>query len=139
MGHILREDGGEIKFIRTNPLEIIDELKKSIEWLRSGYDNSRETINMMEKNTYKDDELAKLKEENRRLKDEMKYGFFVSEEENDAIDKWIHDWFDRKRNGDTYMGPIGGGFLYQFHPASIGIIAKVIAPDCEEFEFRNDL
>ena len=30
MGYILKEDGGEIKFINTNPLEIIDELKKSM-------------------------------------------------------------------------------------------------------------
>ena len=35
------------------------------------------------------------------------------------------------------MGAIDGGFVYQFHPTSIGIVGKVIAPDGEEFKFRE--
>ncbi len=139
MGKITREIDGKLRFINTEPLEIIKELTASVEWLQHSYDNARETIMKMKEDTYKDEELAKLKEENNRLVEESRYGFSVSKEENDAINKWIQDWFDRKRNGDTYMGAIAGGFVYQFHPTSIGIIAKVIAPDGEEYEFRNDL
>ena len=76
MGYILKEDGGEIKFINTNPLEIIDELKKSIEWLQSRYDDAREAINKMKEGTYKDNELTKLKDGIKRLEEKTQYGFF---------------------------------------------------------------
>lgn len=139
MGEITKNIDGKIRFINTEPLKIIKDLTSSVEWLQNSYDNANETIKKMKEDTYKDDELVKLKEENTRLADEMRYGFPVSKEENDAIRKWMQDWFDRKRNGDTYMGAIAGGFVYQFHPTSIGVTAKVVAPDGEEFEFRNDL
>ena len=137
MGHILKEDGGEIKFINTNPLEIIDELKKSIEWLQSRYDDAREAINKMKEDTYKDNELTKLKDGIKRLEEKTQYGFLISKEEHDAINEWKQDWINRKNDGNTYMGTIDGGFIYQFHPTSIGIVGKVIAPDGEEFKFRE--
>ena len=137
MGHILREDGGEIKFINTNPLEIIDELKKSIEWLQSRYDDAREAINKIKEDTYQDSQLTKLKDEIKRLEEKTQYGFLISKEEHDAINDWKQDWINRKNNGNTYMGAIDGGFVYQFHPTSIGIVGRVIAPDGEEFKFRE--
>ena len=137
MGYILREDGDEIKFINTNPLEIIDELKKSIEWLQSRYDNAREAINKMKEDTYKDNELTKLKDEIKRLEEKTQYGFLISKEEHDAINDWKQDWINRKNNGSADMGAIGGGFVYQFHPTGIGIVGRVIAPDGEEFKFRE--
>lgn len=139
MAKIMKEIDGQVKFVNSDPLEIIEELKSSIEYLQDSYDDARKTIDKMKEETYKDDELAKLKDENQRLKDEMKYGFSISKEEYDAIGRWMKDWFDRKRNGDTYMGAIGGGFVYKFHPTSIGIIAEVVAPDGETYEFRNDI
>lgn len=145
MGHILREDGGEIKFINTNPLEIIDELKESIKWLQSRYDDARETINKMKEDTYKDSELTRLKDEVKRLEESTQYGFLISKEEHDAINDWKQDWINRKKdeniymgtNGNAYMGTIGGGFIYQFHPTGIGTVGRVIAPDGEDFKFRE--
>ena len=139
MGEILKEKNGHMKFINTNPLQIIDDLRDSVEWLTERYEKSKEIINMMKKDVYKDEEMTRLKNEVKRLEEEMLHGYYISKDEWDKIQKWQEDWFQRKRNGNTYMGAIGGGFTYQFHPTSIGIVASVIAPDGDKFEFRNDL
>lgn len=139
MGNIARNINGQVKFINDRPLEIIEELQASIEWLQNSYDNACKTIEKMKEETYKDSEIARLRKDNQELREEMKYGYPVTKDEWEKIKEWKDDWFRRKRNGDTYMGAIGGGFVYQFHPTGIGIIAKVIAPDGEEFKFRNDL
>lgn len=135
----LIEMDGKIHKINMNPIEIIKELTASVELLQKDYKNTRETIQRLKAEAYKDDEIKRLTAKITELEDGISYGYPVSKEEWGEIVKWQRSWFKRKRGSDTYTGAIDGAFIYQFRPTSLGIIAKVIAPDGEAFVFRDDL
>ena len=125
------------KMFRENTDEIIEELSASINRIKNNVEYWNKKYDDAVSETYKDSELQRLKKELEDLRSERYFGFEITKEEHDAIESWKDDWFKRKRGGDKYMGAAGGGFTYKFHPTGIGTSCVVIAPDGEEFEFRE--
>ena len=100
-----------------------------------------ETNKKLRSEHYKDEELQKMKQEVKDIKDDYYRGFPITKEEEEAIDKWkrqheeevhcLHTLEDRLRAGGT----IGGSYHYEFIPTSIGTIGKVVCSCGEEFVF----
>lgn len=136
---LVKDQNGKSRYVstRVDTDEIIDELKRSIDHKNKDIAYWESKYKEILSETYKYEELQRLKKELDELKKERYYGFEISQEENDKINAWKEDWFKRKRGGDKYMGAIGGGFTYKFHPTGIGTSCVVIAPDGEEFQFRE--
>lgn len=97
----------------------------------------REEINFL-KNKY--DENEEIKELKRRLREESYKnlnGFPITEEQADAINKWIKKHEAEAHNDSSYAGAIGGRYSYHFIPTSIGT-SGTIKCDCgAEFEFQE--
>lgn len=79
---------------------------------------------------WKEEEVARLKHEDNRMKEEYHRGFPISNEEKAMIDEF-------KSQHKGYYGAIGGGFTYQFIPTSIGISGTIIATNGDKLEFRE--
>ena len=100
-----------------------------------------ETNKKLRSEHYKDEELQKMKQEVKDIKEDYYRGFPITKEEKEAIDKWkrqheeevhcLHTLEDRLRAGGT----IGGSYHYEFIPTSIGTIGKVVCSCGEEFVF----
>ena len=115
----------------------------SIRYNDALYEISRleETNKKLRSEHYKDEELQKMKQEVKDIKEDYYRGFPISKEEKEAIDKWkrqheeevhcLHTLEDRLRAGGT----IGGSYHYEFIPTSIGTIGKVVCSCGEEFVF----
>ena len=79
----------------------------------------REENERLKSEAYKDEELAKMKEEYERMIDDYQSGFAISEEE----EKKIAEWIETLPKANT--GAIGGRFRYSFFPTSIGTVGEV--------------
>ena len=79
---------------------------------------------------WQEEEMAWLKAEYDRMKEEYHRGFSISKEEKAMINEFIN-----QHKG--YYGAIGGGFSYQFIPTSIGIIGTIIASNGDKLVFRE--
>lgn len=73
--------------------------------------------------TYKDEELSKMKSKYDSMKEDYYRGFPISEEESEKIKQWMneHDFYK-----DTKIGTIGGRYTYEFQPTSLGTIGTII-------------
>lgn len=135
---------GKMVWINDDIPGILEQLKTAIDYKLRESKNRHEIIASLEKQIkemrdelYKDKELRDLRNENNGLKKELKNSFPITDEEQKKIDEWMDEWFKTKREGNRYMGAIGGGFTYSFMPTGIGILGKVIAPDGKELVFRE--
>lgn len=126
-------------FVNKNPLQLVDELKESVEHLANDYEKVQEELRESRKEAYVNAEIMRLKAENEKLKEQVGRGFFLTSEEMASVMVWRRSWISKKWNRGQYMGTIDEGFTYQFYPTTIGCIVTVIAPDGEEFEVRNEL
>lgn len=79
---------------------------------------------------WKEEEMARLKDENDRMKEEYYRGFPISKEEKAMIDEF-------KSQHQGYYGAIGGGFTYQFIPTSIGMSGTIFASNGDKLDFRE--
>lgn len=113
------------------------ELKEGAMWLNNTmknvlqevYDHYRSVVNTndylrkenerLKGEAYKDEELAKMKEQYEKMKADYYRGFGISE----AEDKKIKDWMETLPDANT--GAIGGRFTYEFLCTSIGDVGKV--------------
>lgn len=85
----------------------------------------------------KEEEILKLKEEIKKIRNENRYGFSITEEENKAISEWMENHIKEKHNGNSYAGAIGGNFTYKFIPTSIGTIGEIQCSCGEKFCFAE--
>lgn len=132
------------------------ELKEGAMWLNNTmknvlqevYDHYRSVVNTndylrkenerLKGEAYKDEELAKMKEQYEKMKADYYRGFPISEKE----DKKIKEWMEKQTEGEDFQtktgGAIGGRFTYQFICTSIGDIGTVIDGFTgEKFTFRD--
>lgn len=98
--------------------EYISELRKEIEHLKS--------------ETYKDEELSRLKKELKETREELRNGFGITSEEDEAIRAWINE---HERNHPGGHGVSGGKYQYIFVPTGIGVFGKVKCTCGAEFKF----
>lgn len=114
--------------LKDGSIWILQDIKNVFQEL---YDHYRSVVNrneyLMEENkrlkseTYKDDELAKMKVDYEKMKDDYHRGFPITKEEHEKISQWMKEICED--NADT--GAIGGRFIYTFIPTSIGILGSV--------------
>lgn len=73
--------------------------------------------------TYKDEELSKMKSKYDSMKEDYYRGFPISKKESEKIKQWMneHDFYK-----DTKIGTIGGRYTYEFQPTSLGTIGTII-------------
>jgi uncharacterized coiled-coil protein SlyX len=92
---------------------------------------------------YKDEKIASLTEELKKVKEELSSGFGISKEDSKKIQEW-------KKNHDTtvhnnpkqFHGASGGGYTYRFYPTGIGTVASCICGACHRkafIEAKGDL
>ena len=85
--------------------------------------------------SYKDEEIAKIKKKWNKMQEDYNRGFPISEEEYERINKW------RENRSIANDGAIGGRYSYEFNPTSIGTIGTigtiVDSFTGEKFTFQN--
>ena len=104
----------------------------------------REENKRLKDESYKDKELQAMKEEMKLMKEEYYRGFPISEKQEKAISDWKRK-HDEEVHGLTTSnmrlkagGAIGGRYHYKFVPTYIGISGTVVCSKCgAEFEFQE--
>lgn len=78
--------------------------------------------------TYEKEYVSKLREENKRLKEDYFRGFPINKKEKEAIDKWADE---------HYKTCIQRGFSYHFYRTPLGVSGLVQCSCGEKFEFQE--
>lgn len=91
-------------------------------------------IKELESESYKDEELSKLKEEIERLNKLLNNGFHIDENTSANIDNWIKS-HESEHGGDH--GCCGGKYSYIFIPTSIGVFASVKCSCGAKYDFSE--
>lgn len=112
----------------------IDKLCLSLKdkFLRQEEENQklREENKYLKSEHYKDETIAKLKEELDQVTKDLYRGFGISKEEYEKIREW------KKSHSKVNTGAIGGRYEYRFFPTGIGTSGKIIdLITKEEFTF----
>ena len=82
--------------------------------------------------SYKDEEIAKIKKEWNEMREDYNRGFPISEEEHERINKWVES------RPIANEGAIGGRYSYEFTPTSIGTIGTIVDSFTgEKFTFQD--
>jgi hypothetical protein len=116
--------------LKDGSIWIMEDIKKTLQKVYDHYrdvcntnDYLRKEIEKVKSDTYKDEELAKMKSEYDRMKEAYFRGFPISEEEHKKINEWIDEQM-KKHPG--IGGAIGGRFTYEFLPTGIGTAGTII-------------
>lgn len=83
---------------------------------------------------YKDSELAKMKSEYDKMKDDYYRGFPISEKEMERVHRWMNEM--TKEYAGSKMNT--GRFYYRFYPTALGVVGVVIdSVTGKEFTFQE--
>ncbi len=86
---------------------------------------------------WKDETIAKMRSDLIQLRQNYFRGFPITEDEGIAINKWIKAHCKEKHNGIIGGGAIGGSFIYNFRPTSIGVIGTIQCSCGDSYCFRE--
>ena len=112
-----------------------EQLEERLQSLKTKCDGLQARLNDQYAN---DKEIARLKEIIDEQDTELRNGFGITKEENNAITEWERKHNLEKHGSETvYYGAIGGGMTYIFVPTSIGTVCTVKCLCGEEFCFRD--
>lgn len=78
---------------------------------------------------YEKDYVFKLREENKRLREDYFRGFSISKEQKESIEKWADEHYK------TCKYNVGYG--YHFYPTPLGVSGVVQCSCGEKFEFQE--
>lgn len=101
--------------------------------------NLQNKINELSDENWKDNQLQEMKEKLNQSQEQMRYGFPVSKEENNAIAKWI-EYHELEKHSSSHFprwGAIGGCYEYRFVNTSIGTIGSIHCNCGDSFKFRE--
>ena len=116
--------------------QLIDEIEYRLKQQQSNINNLQETNIRLRNEYYKDELVADLREQLTEIKKDMHRGFSISEEEDDAICKWIEHHNQEVHHGQP-AGALGGRYTYCFCPTSIGVIGTIRCNCGDGFCFRE--
>lgn len=91
----------------------------------------------------KDEEIVKLKEEMKTIRESSYRGFSISAKEKENINEWIKEHEESKHGLITLdqklksQGCCGGKYVYEFVPTSIGTIGTIKCGCGDEFTFQE--
>ena len=127
----------------------VETVDKCMKMLRYRFNDQKKTINNLRNqikdftdSQYKDKELQKMKVELEKMRREYNRVFPITDKEWDAIETWKGK-HDREVHGLTECnekigGAIGGRYIFEFIPCTIGTIGTIKCGDCgEKFIFRE--
>jgi len=116
--------------LKDGTIWIMEDIKKTLQKVYDHYrdvcntnDYLRKEIEKVKSEKYADEELAKMKSEYEKMKEDYFRGFPISEEEHKKINEWIDEQM-KKHPG--IGGAIGGRFTYEFLPTGIGTAGTII-------------
>lgn len=137
------DDAVKKLFFNRSPEESLNDLAEAIKDLKSQIERLRNENANLKNEAYKDSELAKMKEERDRAREEMHHGFPISESEYKAINDWKEKHDAEKHNARTVKermrleGVCGGRYTYIFVPTTIGTVGKIKCSCGECFTFQD--
>ena len=109
--------------------ELIESLKQKYKRLEIINENLKEENEQHRNKTYEKGYVSKLREENKRLKEDYYRGFPIRKKEKEAINKWKTEHYKTCNRI--------GGCSYHFYPTDLGV-AGVIQCSCgAKFEFQE--
>lgn len=109
--------------------ELIKSLKQKYKRLEIINENLRKENEQHRNKTYEKDYISKLREENKRLKEDYYRGFPISKEEKEAINKWATEHYKTCSRI--------GGCSYHFYPTELGVAGVVQCSCGAKFEFQE--
>ena len=109
--------------------ELIESLKQKYKRLEIINENLREENEQHRNKTYEKGYVSKLREENKRLKEDYYRGFPISKEEKEAINKWKTEHYKTCNRI--------GGCSYHFYPTDLGVAGVVQCLCGAKFEFQE--
>lgn len=109
--------------------ELLESLKQKYKRLEIINENLRKENEQHRNKTYEKGYVSKLREENKRLKEDYYRGFPISKEEKEAIDKWTTEHY-------KICSRIGG-CNYHFYPTELGVAGVVQCSCGAKFEFQE--
>lgn len=121
----------------------LDEINYHIDHLIDRVEHLEEENEKLKSEHYKDEVIQKLEEDNKRLKADYFRGFPISQEEKDKIREWEDQHWTNQHNAPDLdsrlrkQGAIGGTFVYEFVPTSIGVCGAVYCQACRNKAYMN--
>ena len=127
----------------------VETVEKCIKMLQYRFTDQKKTIerlwNQIKELTdsqYKDKKLQEMKAELEKMQREYNRGLPITDKEWETIETW-KEKHDREVHGLTECnerigGAIGGRYIFEFIPTTIGIIGTIKCGSCgEKFTFRE--
>jgi hypothetical protein len=109
--------------------ELLEMLKNKYERLELHKERVEKENEQHRNKTYEKGYVSKLREENKRLKEDYYRGFPISKEEKEAIDKWTTEHYKTCSRI--------GGCSYHFYPTELGVAGVVQCSCGAKFEFQE--
>lgn len=109
--------------------ELIESLKQKYKRLEIINENLKEENEQHRNKTYEKGYVSKLREENKRLKEDYYRGFPISKKEKEAINKWKTEHYKTCNRI--------GGCSYHFYPTDLGVAGVVQCSCGAKFEFQE--
>jgi len=127
--------------LKEGGIWIMDSIENDLKRIYDHYRNVvneneylRDENNRIKSETYKDEELSKMKEKYDRMISDYYRGFPISEEEG----KKIKEWMNKLMENEPDMKINGARFHYEFYPTSIGIAGWVVdSITGKKFQFQE--
>lgn len=134
------------KMIRIEDLDTVcDNLKAIFDEQKSTNDRLHKRLNEITDEKWKDKELQDMRVKMEQYYHETKLGFSMTDDDQNRIQEWKDKHMAEQHNVRTFEdrlhwgGSVGGNFLYEFCPTSIGTIGTCICGNCRTKAFaRSD-
>lgn len=133
------------EFIEVPPIEkCVNSILSRIESYEDTIKRLKEENRKLKDEVWKDEELQNMKEQLDKMKSDYNRGFNITEEEDTAIKEWkkkheeeVHGLTAPTTRMNAH-GAVGGGYSYIFYPTAIGCAGVVKCNACgEEFVFSH--
>lgn len=111
--------------------ELLEMLKNKYERLELHKERVEKENEQHRNEIYEKEYVSKLREENKRLKEDYHRGFPISKEEKEAINNWANEHYK------TCPYKRAGYYSYHFHPTPLGVSGSVECSCGAKFEFQE--
>lgn len=131
------------EYIMVPPIdELCSALKEKFIGQEEEIERLKEEIKNLKDEHWKDNELQSMKEQYDEMKEDYYRGFPISKEEKEKINAWINKHEKEKHscseNDFSRGGAIGGCYCYTFIPTSIGVFGSIKCSCGEKFTFQEE-
>ena len=127
------------EYIEVLPVEkCVKSILSRIESYEDTIERLKEENRKLKDEVWRDEELQNMKEQLDKMKSNYHRGFNITEEEDATIKEWKKKHEEEVHGLTTPMahGAVGGGYSYIFYPTAIGCSGVIRCDACgEEFEF----